>query len=469
MADRPSVVFITGGSVDADLISAELRNVGLEPVIERSVPADLAAFAAADGVLVADADRIPALPGFVAALRATERGAGIPIVLVAGDPRAAVVAAALASGASECIAATSPTRSVAEHMAARAGAARAVRTPAAPAPVAAPTPAAPAPVAAPAAVPDPAPAPATSPAPAPAPAPAAERLAVVEDVQPAVPSPSPSPASAPVDRGGRPARPEPPSAASPRGDPADPGQALWVVCGPRGGVGRTLIAANLAVLAQEGRRVALVDNVPRFGSILLAFNLPPQTPTWVQLHGEALSEDLFDRLPRHPSGVTVLPAPSSPELSDAVAPAAVNNLIHRLVMASDLVVVDQGGRLDNGGIDLMESADRLVVVGTPDNHGVFAVRTWLSICDKLRIPRSRITVVLNSVQSYHQADRERAGRVLEHPVHLLPHAGIDGVRSMSAGEPLAWKQPKSGFVKALRAVSAAMLESRPALAESASR
>ncbi|HVA20786.1 MAG TPA: hypothetical protein VNN74_01625 [Candidatus Micrarchaeia archaeon] len=441
MAEHPRILFIAGESVDADAIGAALRSVGLEARRHAAVPDDLAEAAGSDGVLVADADRLPGLPAFVAALRRSDGGAGLPIVLVAADPRGDVVLQALAAGASECLAATSPTRSVAEHMMARAATARAAAAAAAPA-EAAP------------AQPDPGPAPAPPPTstrpPDPAPAEASPPPVAV--------TAAPPPAAAPG-----------PDEAEPDPQPAEMGQTLWVVCGPRGGVGRTLIASNLAVLAQEGRRVALVDNVPRFGSILLAFNLPPQTPTWVQLHGEALSEDLFDRLPRHPSGVTVLPAPSSPELADAVAPAAVNNLIHRLVNASDVVVVDQGGRLDNGGIDLMESADRLVVVGTPDNHGVYAVRTWLSICDKLRIPRSRITVVLNSVQPYHQSDRERAGRVLEHPVHMLPHAGIDGVRSMSAGEPLAWKQPRSGFVKALRAVATEMLEPQAALASATGR
>ena len=227
-------------------------------------------------------------------------------------------------------------------------------------------------------------------------------------------------------------------------------QELWVVCGPRGGVGRTLLATNLAVIAGEKSRAALVDNVPRFGSVLLAYNLPPQTPTWVELHQVAGSSDLVDRLPRHPSGVTVLPAPSRPELADSVAPAAVNTLIHNLVKACDVVVVDQGGRLDNGGLDILETATHVIVMGTPDNAGVYAVQSWLRVCDKLRIQRERSHVVLNAVLPYHQADRDRAARVLEHPVFVVPHAGIDGVRSMSAGEPLAWRQPNHRFVKALR-------------------
>ena len=225
---------------------------------------------------------------------------------------------------------------------------------------------------------------------------------------------------------------------------------LWVVCGPRGGVGRTTLAANFAVIAAETLRVALVDNVPRFGSALMAFNLPPQTPTWVELSDLPADEDILDRLTHHPSGVSVLPAPGRPELADSVSPAAVGALIFRLTALADLVVVDQGGRLDNGGIDLLESADHMILVGTPDNPGVVGLRGWLRICDQLQIPRARISVILNCVLPYHQVDAARAQRVLEQPVLALPHGGIDGVRSLSGGEPLAWKHPSNRWVKSIR-------------------
>ncbi len=366
MVELPRVLVVVGQAQDLTQLTADLRSQGLSPGMVPSVEAATRAIDGTDidALLFADPDIEPGLIPFLKRLRAADGHGQTPAVLLVRKHEAPETLAAIAAGATDALAASSSTMSIAQTML------RHIRT--------------------------------------------------VQD----------------------------------RAEGARQ-QGLWVVCGPRGGVGRTLVATNLAVIAGEKSRAAMVDNVPRFGSVLLAFNLPPQTPTWVELHADAGSADLVDRLPRHPSGVTVLPAPSRPELADSVSPAAVNILIHSLVKACDVVVVDQGGRLDNGGIDLLETATHVIVLGTPDNAGVYAVQSWLRVCDQLGIPRGRLHVLLNAVLPYHQADRDRAARVLEHPVFLVPHAGIDGVRSMSAGEPLAWRQPNNRLVKALRAFVAA--------------
>jgi pilus assembly protein CpaE len=181
----------------------------------------------------------------------------------------------------------------------------------------------------------------------------------------------------------------------------------------------------------------------------------------VELAAVGPDEEIFDRLPRHPSGVSVLPAPARPELADSVSPAAVNAMILRLTHSAELVVVDQGGRLDNGGIDMLETADHILVVGTPDNPGVYSVLAWLRICDQLKIARSRIAVILNSQLPYHQIDAARVAKILEQEVLAVPNMGIDGVRSMSAGEPIAWRHPGHRWVKSLKGT---MSEISPLLA-----
>src|SRR5690348_3913750 len=93
------------------------------------------------------------------------------------------------------------------------------------------------------------------------------------------------------------------------GDPAN----VVAVFSPKGGVGRTTIAVNLAVAAaQGGKRVALIDASFQFGDVGVLLNLNPRNKSIADLagelqNGEAESLDTF--MISHSSGIRVLLAP----------------------------------------------------------------------------------------------------------------------------------------------------------------
>ena len=82
---------------------------------------------------------------------------------------------------------------------------------------------------------------------------------------------------------------------------------------PKGGSGKTVLASNIAMLAQQlgDGRVALVDADLQFGDDSLVLQLEPRLTVVNIVHDiDRLDQPLVDSvLARHPSGLRVLPAP----------------------------------------------------------------------------------------------------------------------------------------------------------------
>jgi CheY-like chemotaxis protein len=98
------------------------------------------------------------------------------------------------------------------------------------------------------------------------------------------------------------------------------GTKIFSVFAPKGGVGKTTIAFNLAVsLGQLDQRTVLIDGSLQFGDLRALLKVPTDAPSILDLPTDRIAEsDLGDVLWRDPSGIDILLAPPRIEMAEMV-------------------------------------------------------------------------------------------------------------------------------------------------------
>lgn len=224
---------------------------------------------------------------------------------------------------------------------------------------------------------------------------------------------------------------------------------IITVFGLKGGVGRTSLAVNLALLL--GRvaetRVALVDMSLEQGSVAAHLDLltSGERVTLADLsnHLAQLDTDAVQAVMTNYSGrLAVLPAPPDPQTAELVTPEAVGALLPVLRQLYRWVVVDTAPTFSDVNLSLLDHSDVVLLVSAPDVPTLRATRCALDVFKMLQLPPERQIVVLNRPIPRQGVALEEVEKFLGEKVHgVIPHGGEEFARSADCGIPLAVSDP----------------------------
>ncbi|HEY8699884.1 MAG TPA: AAA family ATPase [Arthrobacter sp.] len=171
------------------------------------------------------------------------------------------------------------------------------------------------------------------------------------------------------------------------------------VFSPKGGVGKTTIATNIAIglgkLAPMS--VVIVDLDLQFGDVASGLYLNPEHTVTDAVSTAASQDSLVLKafLTVHPGSIYALCAPATPIDADEITPDQVSRLLEQLSEQFQYVVVDTAPGLPEIGLAAMEKCTDVVWVSGMDIPSVRGLRSGLDILRQLDILPETRHVVLN--------------------------------------------------------------------------
>ncbi len=239
---------------------------------------------------------------------------------------------------------------------------------------------------------------------------------------------------------------------------------------PKGGVGRTTLAYNLAVALGVDHRVCLVDGSMQFSDLRGLLRVPAVAPSIVDLPTDRIREqDLADVTWRDPSGIDILLAPPRVEMAEMVTVRDVEKALSILRQLYDFVIVDTRAALSDDVLVFLDAADMILEVLTYDSMAIRGLAMAGETFDAIGYPHSKIATVLNRADAAGGFNREDVESAIGHAIDFeVVSDGHLVLASNNEGVPFVTSSPDAPITVGIRRIAEALAsqlrERTPALA-----
>ena len=177
-----------------------------------------------------------------------------------------------------------------------------------------------------------------------------------------------------------------------------------VIFSTKGGVGKTLIAANLAVsLAEAGKRVCVIDlDTQVVGDMAHMLGISPQksmADLMAFLKKQPQITKKQDFVIKSKSNVDFLAGVLKPQQSGFLYSEQIPEVFAFLEKDYDYIVVDAGKSFSDVFLSALNQANLILLVVTPDVLSVYQTKWALDTLQFLHFPLSMIKLILNRAES----------------------------------------------------------------------
>jgi septum site-determining protein MinD len=170
---------------------------------------------------------------------------------------------------------------------------------------------------------------------------------------------------------------------------------IAVVSG-KGGVGKTVTTANLALALQEfGENVITIDGDPAASNLALQLNIYPSDDTSLQkvLEGKI---DILRAITVHPSGLMVIPSSLSLQGKN-IDSKKLRKILKNL---KGIVLIDSPPGVNKDVLSIIEASDEILIVTNPEIPAVADVIKLVQVIKSLGREKDILGIVVNKAEGW---------------------------------------------------------------------
>jgi pilus assembly protein CpaE len=232
------------------------------------------------------------------------------------------------------------------------------------------------------------------------------------------------------------------------------------VFSPKGGVGKTTIAFNLAVaLSQLSVATALVDGSLQYGDLRSLLKVPSDVPSILDLPTDRVQEsDLRDVLWRDPAGVDILLAPPRVEMAEMVTVRDVEKTVSLLRRLYEAIVIDTPTTLSEVTLALLDASDVILSIVTYDSTTIHNTVAVSEVFGSIGYGPEKLRYLVNRADSSGGIGRDELAKALgRRPDFEVVSDGRLVVQANNEGMPFVVSSPDAAVSRDIRRTAETLL------------